>query len=245
VTASPTTTASPTELETALPLRLAQLAWWMTRSNGPLLPEPSIAARRHQEAAREMCRAHAIDVTYSGALPPARAVVVANHLGYLDAIAVGALIECVGIAKAEVATWPLIGPRLESLGVAFVDRANPWSGARALRAALRALDAGTRVLNFPEGTTSPGHSVLPFKRGIFGAAQLADAPIVPAHLSFDDPRVAWTGDATFLPHYLALVARGPVRARVRFGAPIHPRRGTSPSELAGEARAAIASMAAS
>jgi 1-acyl-sn-glycerol-3-phosphate acyltransferase len=226
--------------------RVAKVAAQIATSRDGATRSPVLGAHRSREAARDMCRVHAIDVRTLGAPPRAPAVIVANHLGYLDPIVLGSLVSCVAIAKREVRGWPLVGARLASMGVTFVDRNDPWSGARAIRAMIRALRLGTSVLNFPEGTTTEGRYVLPFRGGAFLAACVAGAPIVPARIAYDDARVAWIGDATFLPHYLGLTARGPVRATVTFGAPIRPvtptRRRYDARDLAEQARAAIEAM---
>jgi 1-acyl-sn-glycerol-3-phosphate acyltransferase len=98
------------------------------------------------------------------------------------------------------------------------------------------------VLNFPEGTTSDGERVLPFRRGIFGLARHACVPVVPVALRFDDPELAWFGDALFLPHYARLLGRPETVVRVRFGGPLTPERYGSATDLADEARSAVEHM---
>jgi len=195
-------------------------------------------AWRSREAARSMCKMHAIEARVEGVVPRRTAVLVANHVSYIDPLVVGALVACLGIAKAEVAEWPLVGARLRDLGVLFVRRGNAWSGARALRAALAALRRGASVLNFPEGTTTRGDVVLPFRRGIFGVAMRAGVPVVPVRIDYDDPRMAWVGNETLLPHYMMMAGRASVTARVRFGAPLAPAK--RPEDLAEAARETIA-----
>jgi 1-acyl-sn-glycerol-3-phosphate acyltransferase len=202
-------------------------------------------AVRAQVAARDILGHHDVDLHVTGAPPQGPAIVVANHLSYLDPLLVLALVRAVAIAKADVAAWPVVGERLRELGVVYVKRGDAWSGARALREAEAALHAGVCVLNFPEGTTSNGRRVLPFRRGVFGLAARLGVPIVPTRISYDDPRVCWTDDAAFVPHY-AWLARSPgIVARVRFGAPltVTKRAARSPEAIAERARDAIARLA--
>jgi len=231
-----------------LAARLAPIAAWLVGTpSATAAPSPVARARAQHAAARAMCEIHGIDVQTRGAPPEGPALLVANHIGYFDPMVVGAIAACVSIAKRELRSWPIVGRRLRDMGVVFVDRSDPWSGARALRAMLRAFRLGASVLNFPEGTTTSGAAVLPFRAGAFGAAQIAGVPVVPVRLDYEDPRVAWTGDATFLPHYVATLARGRVRARVSFGAPIAPRvsRGKGAArDLADAAREAVEGMRA-
>jgi hypothetical protein len=81
--------------------------------------------------------------------------------------------------------------RTLDLGVVFVARGDAHSGARALRSAEAALAGGLPVLNFPEGTTTSGRSVLPFRSGVFGLARRTAAPVVPIALAYDPP--CWRG----------------------------------------------------
>jgi 1-acyl-sn-glycerol-3-phosphate acyltransferase len=219
--------------------RLAPIAAWMLRPPPGEVASPALSARRQHQASRAMCELHAIDVSVGGERPEGPALFVSNHVGYFDPMVIGALTACVSIAKRELLSWPLVGRRLRELGIVFVDRTDPASGARAIRSMLRAFRLGASVLNFPEGTTSDGLGVLPFRRGSFGAARIAGVPIVPVRIAYDDARIAWTGDATFIPHYLAVLSRGPVRAHVTFGRPIVPSSRQSARELADAARGAI------
>jgi 1-acyl-sn-glycerol-3-phosphate acyltransferase len=147
------------------------------------------------------------------------------------------LVPAVPIAKHEVRRWPLLGAAAGSFGVLFVDRCSPWSGARVIRASMRALAGGVSVLGFPEGTTTDGTRLLSFRRGLFGVARLAGVPIVPVALRYPDPSLCWYDDQLFLPHYLRTAFRRESNVEVRIGTPIDPRR--SAGELATLARGAI------
>jgi 1-acyl-sn-glycerol-3-phosphate acyltransferase len=168
-----------------------------------LARDRGIAARAHRlhAACAEIAHVHGLELDIRGEWPSGPAVLVPNHVGYLDAIAVAASLPCVPIAKAEVAGWPVIGTAACRLGAIFVVRDSAWSRVRALRSALAALQAGVPVLNFPEGTTTDGTRLQPFMRGIFGLARLAGVPVVPVAIRC--PReLAWHGGARFVPHYV-------------------------------------------
>jgi len=199
-------------------------------------------ARRAYRTARTILHVHGVDVNSVGPLPHGPAVVVANHLSYLDPLVVCSVLPCIAIAKGETRTWPLIGRGLAALGVIFVQRDDPHSGATALHRAWRALDAGATVLNFPEGTTTDGGALAPFKRGIFGLAALARAPIVPARVVYDDDRVPWFGGQTFAPHYWRLAGASRVGAVVRFGEPMRARPEEDADVFARRTRAVVAEL---
>jgi 1-acyl-sn-glycerol-3-phosphate acyltransferase len=191
------------------------------------------------EACRRLCRLHGFSVEVAGALDATPAILVANHLSYIDPLVLGSVVPCAPIAKAELADWPLLGAGMRALGTLFVRRGDSSSGARILRASLRALAAGVSVLAFPEGSTSRD-GLQPFHLGIFGIARRARVPVIPVALWYDDPCIAWTGGETFLPHYLRTVMRPMTRARVRVGQPIAP---SAPADqLARAAREQIAAL---
>lgn len=181
---------------------------------------PARRAARLQTACAALCERHGIRIRIRGPVPQGPAILVANHLGYLDPLVLAALVPCAPIAKREASGWPLIGRALGELGLIFVDRGRAESGASALRKARRVLDAGVSVLVFPEGTTTCGDRVLPFHRGAFGLARRLGVPVVPVALSMPDSGCCWVGDDGFLPHYLRFAARPGITVDVSFGAPL-------------------------
>ncbi|HEY5948411.1 MAG TPA: lysophospholipid acyltransferase family protein, partial [Kofleriaceae bacterium] len=160
------------------------------------------AAHRLAGAIGTIARSHELAVTTRGEIPRGRALIVANHISYLDPIAILPHCPAMPIAKGEVQGWPIVGPIADALGVVFVARRDPAARVRALRRIHDLLDAGVNVLNFPEGTTTRGEHVKPFWRGSFGIAQRLGVPVVPVAIRYRDPGMAWCGGAAFLPHYL-------------------------------------------
>ena len=189
----------------------------------------------------EIVRIHDFQIRVRGAWPTGPAVIVANHVGYLDPIAIASLLPCAPIAKGEVARWPVIGTAADQLGVIFVERDSVWSRARALRQAHAALRAGVSVLNFPEGTTTDGSQLLPFRTGIFGLARLAGIPVIPVAIRCA-PELAWHGEAAFVPHYVSTARLAAPEVRLDLGHPIDPAQLASDEEVAALARHRIAYM---
>ncbi len=192
----------------------------------------------------DICRAHSFEVEAVGTPPRGAAVLVANHLSYLDPVVLATLAPLVLIGKLEVEKWPMIGDVGRTHGVLFVKRGDPYSGARVLRGALTALRAGVPVLNFPEGTTTDGGQLLPFKRGVFGVARLAGVPVIPVALRFEAKALHWVGGATFLPHYLRTAARPRTIVRVTYGEPLSAPPGVRAELVAAAARARLGEMLA-
>lgn len=199
---------------------------------------PEARARRLQAACAEIAHTHELRLDVKGRLPFGPAVLVANHTSYLDIIAIATLGPCAPIAKSEVASWPVIGSATGGLGALFVNRAKLASRANVLRRALATLRDGVSVLAFPEGTTTDGSRVLPFHRGMFGIARIANVPVVPIAIRGAHP---WFGNAPFLPHYLA-TCRGAPHIELEIGRPMDAAAFASADELAVVARHRIANV---
>jgi 1-acyl-sn-glycerol-3-phosphate acyltransferase len=197
---------------------------------------------RLQRVAVDVCRVHGFDVRLEGLLPNRPAIFVANHVSYVDAPVLASLAPCTVIAKGEIRRWPILGAGAAALGVLFVERGDAWSGARALRQSMRALGAGVSVLGFPEGTTSRGDDVLPFRRGLFGLARIMEVPIVPIAIHYTTAELRWFGDSWFLPHYLRTAMRPSSVVQVRVGRAISPAGFHSSEDLAHRVRSSVRSM---
>ncbi len=185
---------------------------------------------------------HGVEVTIAGARPWGRVLLASNHVSWLDPVVLGGIVPCVPISKLDVSTWPVVGTLARELGVLFVDRGDRHSGMTVLRGATRALHDGVAVLNFPEGTTTRGDRVLPFRPGLFALARSAGAPVVPVAISYDPPELAWVGDDAFVPHYLRLAGGKRARATVRFGAPTAAHAFAGGAELAAAVRARVEAL---
>jgi len=211
----------------------------------PLPDERRTSLRRQAYAAfmaGNVCGLNGFEVHVRGQLPRAPSILVCNHVGWQDPILIFSVVPSLAVAKHEVGRWPLVGEIAKGLDIMLVDRQSPHSGARVLLRARTLLERGASVLTFPEGTTTIGDDVLPFRRGMFGLARKTGAPIVPIALRYLDRDAAWIGDASFFPHFVKTVARRRTVARLEFGAPIHARPGERAEALAERARAVVRTL---
>ncbi len=241
---SPSLAAATPSAASALQNPSAGELWWrvcvaLARLQGAGPVGLHAQAARLSELCRWLCQLHGIEVELVGRLPQGPAVVVANHLGYIDPMVLCSLLPCSAIAKHEIAGWACIGQPLVRLNVKFVRRGSPASGARVLLSCLRTLQHGVSVLNFPEGTTSRG-GLLPFHRGAFWLAQRTGLPVVPIGMDFEDLGLCWVDDEAFLPHYFKLwTSRGRRKVRVSVGEPLDPRAFPNELSLSCAARSSI------
>ena len=200
--------------------------------------DPRDATHRLAAALGAIARAHAMHVSVRGDIPREPALIVANHISYLDPLAILPLCPAAPLAKSEVEAWPIVGSIGAALGVLFVKRDDGSARATVLRRMRRLFDSGASVLNFPEGTTRRD-SVGPFFRGSFGIAQHVRVPVVPVAIRYRDPTLAWCDGETFLPHYVQMAGRERVDVELAFGKPLSPRTGELPEDLAARARNSI------
>jgi 1-acyl-sn-glycerol-3-phosphate acyltransferase len=183
-----------------------------------------------------LVRALGIELRVDGEVPRMPAILVANHVGWIDPFLVLHTAPSIPVAKSEVIEWPIVRGIVAESGVVLVRRGDPYSGMHVLRALRRVLDAGASVLNFSEGTTTRGDRVLPLKRGIFGLAKLANVAVAPVRIDYADPKLCWVGDELFVPNALKLVAHPWPRMRVRFLDPVVCERGETAEDFADRTR---------
>jgi 1-acyl-sn-glycerol-3-phosphate acyltransferase len=153
---------------------------------------------------------------------PSRGLLISNHVSYLDIPVLSCITPAVFVSKREVKFWPVFGQFAQLAGTIFVDRERRTQVGKINRDIEDALAEGALVVLFPEGTSSNGQVVLPFKSSLLEpAAQLAH-PVWVSHLqySLDDGdagrEVCYWGDHKFLTHVLNLLGKRTIRATVRF-----------------------------
>jgi 1-acyl-sn-glycerol-3-phosphate acyltransferase len=155
---------------------------------------------------------------------PARGLLVSNHLSYLDIMTLSAIGPCVFVSKKEVRQWPLFGLLATLAGTVYVDRQRAADTVRVNEELAHALQSGVLCVLFPEGTSSSGAEVLPFRSPLLEAAVQSEAEVTAGAIGYEveegDPAqdVCYWGDMTFLPHVLKLLSRPAIRAHVRFAA---------------------------
>jgi 1-acyl-sn-glycerol-3-phosphate acyltransferase len=189
-----------------------------------------------------ICRVR-LERTEGGAL--AHALIVANHISWLDIFVINAVHPCRFVAKAEIRAWPVLGWLVAQAGTVFIARGNRRDLRHIFKGLVDALGQRRRVAFFPEGTTASQGALLPFHANLFEAAIDAAVPVQPVALAYLDgsgawhPSVDYTGDTTFVDSIVRILGGGPVTARVACLAPI-PAAGAHRRELAQAAHEAIA-----
>ena len=142
----------------------------------------------------------------SGAARHEPGLVVANHVSWLDVVAICAARPALFVCKAEIAAWPAIGWLLRGAGMIFIRRQS-FRGVWRLNLELRArfMEEQT-VAAFPESTTTEGPDVLPFKPGLFQPAVERALPVYPMAIAYSSGAAAFIGEMTFVESLLAVAA---------------------------------------
>lgn len=171
-----------------------------------------------------------IEVEVAGTPPRPPFLLVTNHLSYVDIPVIGSQVGAIFIAKSEISSWPGVGIMCRSINTIFIDRTLRRDLPRVMREIDREMEHGMGIVLFPEGTSSKGATVLPFRPSLLEPAARSDTPVSYATLSYDTPEgeppahsaVCWWGGVSFSPHARELMRLRHVRAKLVFGdTPIH------------------------
>lgn len=142
------------------------------------------------------------------------AIYLANHASYIDIIIVCSLLPAICVSKAEVKRWPVFGHVARLAGTIFITR-EIKDTRKNLETIANVLRQGKSILMFPEGTTSDGNRVLPFKSSFLKVVEedISDTPITvqPITIIYSQANgkplspserntFAWFGDDTLLVH---------------------------------------------
>lgn len=187
-------------------------------------------------------------------------LLVANHISWSDIVVLSSVANVCFIAKSEVRKWPVFGILAVLQRTVFVDREKKGRTAQQASDIALRLAGGDAMVLFPEGTTSDGNRVLPFKTSLFGAAHAAIReageekvivqPVSIAYTGvhgmpmgrFHRPIASWPGDVQLMPHLKGILKEGAVDVEIRFGEPLCVTADTNRKELARIMEGRVAAM---
>ena len=188
-----------------------------------------------------LCRILGVRVVVHGRRHRRSAVLfIANHSSWLDIPVMSAVIPASFVAKSEIQGWPIFGFLAKLQRTVFVERERRSRTAESRDVLVQRLEGGDNLILFPEGTSSDGNRILPFKSALFGAAEIevprrdgSRGPVVvqPVTVTYTKlqgmpigrdyrPFFTWFGDMELVPHLLQALGFGPITAEVEFHAPL-------------------------
>lgn len=222
-----------------------------------LLPVLPLLGERGRPAvgrtfARAVLAALGVRLVARGRVPQQRALLAANHISWLDVVAILAVAPARLLAKHDVRGWPLIGTLAAAAGTIFVDRTRPRRLPRTVADAAAALRARGVVAVFPEGTTWCGvdaggcEAGGRFRPAMFQAAIDARAIVVPLTLGYSagpgqegTTAAAFLGDDTLCVSLLRVLAVRELTITITAAPAVHPAASATRRALARIAESAV------
>lgn len=215
--------------------RLLPLATWFALSYAAYLARLTIAPTRSRarlarayryKAARDVLRLMGIRLVVEGPARSGRALVVANHLSWLDAIVLLAVSAPAPVALER--SMPGFGAFVRSIGGMNIARSSIACLPEVVAGVERTLRSGEDALFFPEGTTGFGGALKPFHPALFESAARARAPLACCLLAYRLPppqpsperSVHWVDWTPLLVHFWRILGLRGLEAHVRLAAPL-------------------------
>ena len=179
-------------------------------------------------------------------------LIVCNHQSYLDILALAAFFPVQFVAKREVSDWPVIGLMAKLAGTIFIDRSSVRQSMCCTLEIAESLGQGLNVLIFPEGTSSNGWQVLPFKPMLMLAALKTQLPVLPLTLNYvsinQQPitektlaSFCWYGEMEFIKHFWNILALRKIEVTLELHSMLNPPHPATSQELARLAHEKVAS----
>jgi 1-acyl-sn-glycerol-3-phosphate acyltransferase len=174
-------------------------------------------------------------------------LITSNHISWIDIPVIGSSFYCYFIAKSEISSWPIFGFLAKLQNTIFVNRSAKGKDIQnQVDDIEKALINNKTVILFPEGTTSDGNKVLPFKSALMSLSQTKDGkavtiqPMIIKYTQFsgmplgrfEKPYVAWYGSTDLIPHLFTLLECPPIDVELIIGEPLSPEQFTNRKELA-------------
>jgi 1-acyl-sn-glycerol-3-phosphate acyltransferase len=171
------------------------------------------------------------------------ALLLANHVSWLDIPAIARATGTAFVGHDGLSAVPLIRHLCAMNDTVFIARHDKASVARQVEQVRFAIADTSALTIFPEGTTSDGTCLLPFKSSLLSAADALPEGVAvqPAYLEYEDaPAIAWVGEEHGLDNFLRILARvKPLGLRLHFLTPLEGEELTSRKTIAAAAQQAI------
>lgn len=223
-------------------------AWLILRFTYPR-STPEERRELYRQWSSDLLRMLAVDLVVRGT-PPAEGtgvLIAANHVSWLDILAISSVRATRFIAKSEIRDWPVVGWICERAGTLFVRRTRRHDTGRINALVHEAIAEGDCVGLFPEGTTTEGGQLLKFHSSLFEPAVANEAVVVPAAIAYALPdgtpcrAAAFAGELTFAQSMGLIIRQRKIVATLSFGEPI-ATAGAHRREVALAARAQVATL---
>lgn len=172
-----------------------------------------------------VCAILGMKIKVEGKAPNPPFFIVSNHLSYLDVLLLISEMPCIFIAKSEVNRWPVFGFMARTLGMLFIKRERKTDIKHVNKLISQRINKDQGIILFPEGTTSAGENILPFKASLLAYPFYEKVPVSYCAIRYETPKhetpasesVAWHNDISFGEHIFELAKMKLFYGRIRFG----------------------------
>ncbi|MGZ8226518.1 MAG: lysophospholipid acyltransferase family protein [Methylococcaceae bacterium] len=154
-----------------------------------------------------------------GDLPDQTAMLVSNHISWLDIIVIGQYLPAYFVAKSDILDWPVIGYLARQGGTIFIRRGDKKHIVATAEKMVWMLKQNSHVIVFPEGTTTKGDNVLHFHASLFQPVLLTRSVIQPVVIKYQgaaNGQAPFIGDDAFIPHLINLLSLEEIEVSVSF-----------------------------
>ncbi len=160
-----------------------------------------------------------LEITKDGVQPEKGALLVSNHISWLDIIVIGQFLPAYFVAKSDISRWPIIGYLARQGGTIFIRRGDKQHIRTTAEKMVWLLKQKNNIIAFPEGTTTNGKEVLNFHSSLFQPALLTKSPIQPIALKYQGPALEhapFIGDDDFVSHLIKMLSLDKIEVRLCF-----------------------------
>jgi 1-acyl-sn-glycerol-3-phosphate acyltransferase len=195
-----------------------------------LLVFPWLKAGQRHQSIRKWCKQllgifqMSLAVIGAEQLEDTHYLMAANHISWIDIHVINSFKPHYFVAKAEVASWPIFGWMAKQLGTLFIERGKANS-IRKMVLEVSGQLSSKAICIFPEGTSTDGKQVAPFKSNLFEAAITAEAPVYSLAIQYFDSQTgkkttapAFIGDMGLVDSMWKLICSPPICAEIRISA---------------------------
>jgi len=192
-----------------------------------------------------LCKVRVQFKDQSGGQIAGHALIIANHVSWLDIFVINSWNACHFVAKADIRSWPIAGWLSAQAGTIFLARGKQREVRRIYEGLVHQLKENKRIAFFPEGTTGAQGGILPFHPNLFEAAIEAKVPILPFAVRYIDaqgqlhPAADFIGEMSFAESMTLILQSGEIVAEL-IQLPSIPTEGAHRREVAQSAREAVA-----
>ncbi|MDO9047459.1 MAG: lysophospholipid acyltransferase family protein [Methylobacter sp.] len=160
-----------------------------------------------------------LHIIKDGELPERRAILISNHISWLDIIVIGQYLPAYFVAKSDISNWPVIGYLARQGGTIFIRRGDKQHIKATADRMVWQLKQNSNIIAFPEGTTTKGDEVLHFHASLFQPALLTKSAIQPVALQYQGTakeHAPFVGDDDFVSHLIKMLTLDKIEVRLSF-----------------------------